>query len=306
MRIGYYPGCSLLGSSREYDESFRAIAPILGLELVEPPDWNCCGASAAHNLNHLMSVALPARVLGLARDAGLSQVIVPCSACYSRLAGTRAELERDEALRVQISELIEMDCSNLTGILNVLDALELAGLEEIAAKATTPFARKVACYYGCFLVRPVELTGTARVEDPQEMDTILGKVGAQPIDWAFKTECCGAGFAVSRTSTVARLSANIVEDAALRGAEAIVVGCPMCHTNLDLRRPEIEKHAGRNFDVPVLYVTQVLGKAFGLSDRALGMHRHNVPVKFGNDPTTKIPVIIEKPTPAAAPAGKEA
>lgn len=305
MKIGYYPGCSLLGSSREYDESFRAIAPLLGLELVEVPDWNCCGASAAHNLNRLMAAALPARVLALGRDAGLKQIVVPCSACYSRLGGTREELESNEGLRAQVAETIEMDCSNLPEILNVLDTLALVGADEIAALAKTPFARKVVCYYGCYLVRPASLTRTARVEDPQEMDVLMQRVGAVPLPWAFKAECCGAGFSVSRTETVARLSAKIVEDAALRGAEAIVVACPMCHTNLDLRRPDIQEHTGKKFDIPVLYVSQVLGKAFGLSDRELGLHRHNVPVKFNSDPTQKIPVIVEK-TPPAGVTGKEA
>lgn len=302
MRIGYFPGCSLLGSSREYDESFRAIAPLLGLELVEIPDWNCCGASAAHNLSHLMAVALPARVLALAREAALDQIVVPCSACYARLATTRDGMEKDETLRAEIASIIEMSCDDPPEILNVLDALALVSAEDIAARTTTPFARKVVCYYGCYLVRPPKLTGEERTEDPQQMDEMMKRVGAQPLDWAFKVECCGAGFSVSRTGTVARLSGNIVEDAAVRGAEVIVVACPMCHTNLDLRRPEIEKHLGASIDIPVMYISQVLGKAFGLSDRELGLHRHNVPVKFANEPTQKIPVVVEAPKPAA-PAG---
>ena len=303
MRIGYYPGCSLLGSSREYDESFRAVAPKLGFDLVEIPDWNCCGASAAHNMNRLMSIALPARVLSLAREAGLTQIVVPCSACYSRLASVRVELERDAALRAEVAELIEMDCSGLPEVLNVLDALALVSAETVGANVTSPFARKVACYYGCYLTRPAKITGAKRIEDPQGMDDLVRAAGSEPIDWAFKVECCGAGFSISRTNTVARLSSGIVEDAVARGAEAIVVACPMCHSNLDLRRDDIERYAQKRFGIPVMYISQVLGKAFGLSDRELGLFRHNVPVKFASDATQKVPVIVE--TPAAPAAGKD-
>lgn len=301
MKIGYYPGCSLLGSSREYDESFRAIAPMLGFELEEVPDWNCCGASAAHSLTHMLAIALPARVLAMAQKAGIKQIFVPCSACYSRLATTQHNLAADAELIKQVSDVIEMELSADIEILNVLDALQLVAPETIKAHVTSEFTRKVACYYGCYLVRPAKITGAERIEDPQIMDDLLKTLGATPVDWAYKVECCGAGLSVSRPETIGRLSGRIVEDATKRGAEAIVVACPMCHTNLDLRRDEITSFLGTKYDVPVLYITQVLGKAFGISDKELGMHRHHVPVNFANvpvaqqsDPTTKIRVVVEE------------
>jgi len=286
MKVGFFPGCSLEGSSREYNESLQAIAGQLGLELAEVPDWNCCGATAAHSLNHKLALALPARILALAEKAGLTELLVPCSACFSRLAATRHELIDNEALRHEIAKIIELPFTARTKVLNVLEVLSVLAKDGLAEKVQRPFKHKVACYYGCYLTRPKSIGTCARAEDPQEMDEIVKLVGAEPIDWAFKVECCGAGLSVSRTMSVAELSGRIVADAAARGAEAIVVACPMCHTNLDLRRNVIEQHRHAHYTLPVLYVSQVIGLALGLDERQLGLHRHAVPVRFPEQPTT--------------------
>jgi heterodisulfide reductase subunit B len=138
----------------------------------------------------------------------------------------------------------------------------------------------VACYYGCLLVRPAGILKFDRPEEPQSMDLLMKKIGAEPLDWAFKTECCGAGFSVSRTDVVARLSGLILEDAVARGAETVIVACPMCHLNLDLRRPNIEKYAAKKITIPVIYITQALGLAMGIEAKKLGLQRHKVAVKF--------------------------
>ena len=295
MKLGFYPGCSLHGSSREYGESLRAIAPLLGLELEEVPDWNCCGASAAHSLNHKLAAALPARVLALAERAGLAELLVPCSACYSRLAATRHELRENEELRKEISSVIEMEYRGTTKVLSVLEVLGRSASNGLKDKIRTPFKRKVACYYGCYLTRPAKTAVCQRPEDPQEMDAIMKVLGAEPLDWAFKVECCGAGFSVSRLDLVAELSGRIVDDAAHRGAEAIIVACPLCQTNLDLRRGVIEKHRQQKYALPVLYLSQAVGLALGLEERELGLHRHEVPVRF-----------VEPPGGTAAPGAQAA
>ncbi|MBN1514535.1 MAG: CoB--CoM heterodisulfide reductase iron-sulfur subunit B family protein [Phycisphaerae bacterium] len=294
MRFGFFPGCSQEGSSREYQESLREVASRLGIELAEIPDWNCCGATAAHTLNHRLALALPARTLALAEQAGLDEVVVPCSACYNRLAGTRHELLHDEALRQQITDIIEMNWHGATRILNVLEWLNrVAG--ELPGHVSAPFGHRVACYYGCYLTRPKALAACRRIEDPIEMDELVRAVGAEPIRWAYKVECCGAGLSVSRTESVARLSERIVSDAVERGAEAIVVACPMCHTNLDLRRDAILAAAppggrSRLASIPVLYISQVIGLAMGVSPRPLGLHRHHVPVRLSAAPPSVAPV----------------
>lgn len=278
MKTGFYPGCSMKGSAREYSESLLAVAAALGRELPEIPDWNCCGATAAHNLSRDLSLALPARILAAAEKDGMDEVLVPCAACYSRLSVTRHELLQDEDLRQKISGLIETNYQGSAKVLNIIEWL--TSIPDLETKIKTPFARRVACYYGCLLVRPAGILKFDRPEEPQSMDQLLKKIGATPLDWAFKTECCGAGFSVSRTDLVAKLSGLILDDAVARGAEAVIVACPMCHLNLDLRRPQIEKRAGKKINIPVIYITQALGLALGIAPKKLGLQRHTVAVKF--------------------------
>jgi heterodisulfide reductase subunit B2 len=282
MRIGYFPGCSLSGSAREFGESLRIVARKLNVELEEVPDWNCCGACSAHSVSHLLALALPARVLALAEQSGFCELLVPCSACYNRLACTARELQEDKAVASRVSELIGMDLSASVKISNILEVLGRAFGNETPA-VTAPFAHKVACYYGCLLVRPARTVNFDRPEDPQSMDHLMRLVGAEPIDWAFKVECCGAALTIPRTELVARLCAEILEDASERGAEYIVTACPMCHANLDMRRQDIETITGRKFDIPVLYVTEVFGLALGAERTALGLDRHlvRVPSELG-------------------------
>jgi heterodisulfide reductase subunit B len=280
MILGLYPGCSLKGSSRDYTESVLAISKAFDIELQEIFDWNCCGATAAHNLNKELSLALPARILALAEKQGMQEIVVPCAACYSRLAITIHELEEHPELKEKISQAIGMEYKGTTGILNVIQMLDKYILPKVEGRVIKPFEHKVACYYGCLLVRPHQVLKFDREEDPQSMDALMTKIGATPIDWAFKTECCGAGLSISRTDTVGRLSGNIVKDAVDRGAEAVIVACPMCHSNLDMRRPVINSFLAQNITIPVLYITQALGMAVGIEKKELGIQRHYVPVNI--------------------------
>jgi len=300
MKIGFYPGCSLKGSSREYSESLIAVCRVMGIELEEVADWNCCGSTAAHNLNRALSLALPARVLATAEKQGLEEIVVPCAACFHRLSLTKQELLENEELKRNISEIISMEYRGSTRVMNVLEFIERYVVGGIGEKIRVPFARKVACYYGCLLVRPPKVVRFDRPEDPRSMDEILNKIGATPIEWAYKVECCGAGFSVSRTDLVARLGGEILDDAVSRGAEAVIVACPMCHSNLDMRRRQIEKHAGKKYPIPVVYVTQAVGLALGLDRKKLGLHRHFVPVQF---PETGFAPLIHTEVDAPRPKG---
>jgi heterodisulfide reductase subunit B len=280
MALGFYPGCSLKGSSREYNESVLALARAFDIQLTEINDWNCCGATAAHNLNKDLSFALPARILALAEKQGLSEVLVPCAACYSRLATTLHELKKEDGLRTRISEVIGLELKASITLINVIQLIEKYVLPALDGRVVKPFNHKVACYYGCLLVRPHGILNFDREEEPQTMDAVMAKIGASPIDWAFKTECCGAGLSVSRTSTVSRLSGKIITDAVDRGAEAIIVACPMCHSNLDMRRKSINEFTGSPSSIPVLYITQALGMALGIDRKELGIQRHFVKVEI--------------------------
>lgn len=273
MEIGFYPGCSLKGTSSEYAQSTLAIAKAFDINLVEIEDWNCCGATAAHNINHELATALPARILALAEKQGLTEIVVPCAACYNRLSVAQYEINEKPELKERVSEIIGMPIQGNVKILNVMQFVLKYIADKIEEKVVKPFEHKVVCYYGCLLVRPHEILQFDRLEDPQSMDNLMRKIGAESMDWGYKTECCGAGFSVSRTDIVAKLSGRIVKDASDRGAEAIIVACPMCQSNLDMRRPHINSYLQTQIDTPVLYITQAIGLAIGLDRNALGLKK---------------------------------
>lgn len=273
MEIGFYPGCSLKGTSSEYAQSTLALAKAFDINLKEITDWNCCGATAAHNLNHELAVALPARILALAEKDGMAEIVVPCAACYNRLSVTQHELNKDKELKVRVEDILQMPLSGNIQILNVMQFIDKYIADKIEEKVTKPFDQPIVCYYGCLLVRPQEVLNFDRLEDPQSMDTLMSKIGATPMEWGYKTECCGAGFSVSRTDIVAKLSGRIVKDAVDRGAKAIIVACPMCQSNLDMRRPHIDSYLKMKTDIPAMYITQAIGLAVGISREELGLKK---------------------------------
>ncbi len=274
----FTPDVRWKGSSREYAESLHAIAPKLSLELEEVEGWNCCGASSAHSLDHALSLALPAKILAQAEAQKMEELVVPCAACFNRLASARTELAADASARTTVAGIIDMPYAGTTAVRNILDVLNRVLTTEVAKSFPRTFSHKVACYYGCLLVRPKSVVHHGRMEDPVEMDDLMKRIGATPLEWAMKTECCGASFSITRTDIVGRLGGRILEDAVDRGAEAVIVACPMCHSNLDMRRKEIERAMGRKFAVPILYITQAIGIALGIEPKALGLQRHFVPV----------------------------
>jgi heterodisulfide reductase subunit B len=280
MKIGYFPGCSLQGSSRDFAESLTVVTRALGIELLEIPEWNCCGASSAHMTDHLLSIALPANVLAKAARAGMNEVVAPCASCYSRLVIARHEIEASATLKAEVEKVLAGPLPDLPVVKNILELLAPFA-DTITQKTVKKFTQTVACYYGCLLVRPAKVTKFDQTENPVEMDKLVVAAGGKTIDWNFKTECCGASFSVSRTDVVGRMGSKILRDASERNAEAIVVACPMCHSNLDLRRGAMNKVlGGKATNIPVLFITQVIGMALGISGKELGLSRHFVPVNF--------------------------
>ena len=252
----------------------------MGIDLAEIQDWNCCGATAAHSMNKELSLSLPIRVLALAEKQGFEEIVVPCASCYNRLSVAQHELANNEEIKDTILTVVGLPYLGTVKVLNVLQFIEKYIMDTLPDKIVRPFVHQVACYYGCLLLRPYKILKFDRLEDPQSMDKLMSLLGAKPIDWAFKTECCGAGLSVSRTDLVGRLSGNILKDASDRGAEAVIVACPMCHSNLDMRRSVINRYLTKPITIPVLYITQVLGLAIGLSPKELGLERHFVIVNL--------------------------
>lgn len=295
MKLGYFPGCSLHSTAKEFDLSLRAIAGPLGVELEEVRDWSCCGATSAHATDHLLSVALAARNLSLAEEQGLSEVMAPCAACFSRLAAARHEMAHDARQAELVRPMLARPFRNAVQVRNVVALLQgLTGA--IAARARPLSGLKVACYYGCLLVRPPEVAQFDDPEDPTSMEAVVASTGATPVRWSRRLDCCGAGFSLSRVGSVVRLGRAILEDAKASGAQAVVVACPMCQSNLDLRQSAMEARGAR-LGLPILFLTQLVGLALGLDGASLGLERH-----FVSADGVLEAIAAPGPQPPAAPA----
>jgi len=277
--VAYYPGCSLHGTSREFDESLRAVAAELGIGLTEIADWSCCGASSGHTTDHLLGVALPARNLALAEAQGFDTVVAPCAACYNRMSAARLAIATEDGLAEQIPDILGHPFANSVHVHNAVELLHDAStiIEEKVAATLAPNPLegvKLAAYYGCLLVRPFEVCGYDDPEQPTSMDDVINACGADDVDWDMKVECCGGAFSVSRTKSVLRLGRAIIDNARAHGAEAIIVACPLCHSNLDLRQKAMAQRGEE--PMPILFVTQMVGLALGLAPVDLGLGRHFV------------------------------
>lgn len=278
MKLAYYPGCSLKGTSFEYEVSLLEILKALNVEVKEIPDWNCCGASAAHSINHNLSVALPARNLAIAENEGYESVLAPCAACSNRLKSADYELKSDEVLKKRISKSLEMPYESNIGINNMLEFLiEVVGKDKIKSAVKRPLKNlKIASYYGCLLVRPPKVMQFDDPESPVTMDELTALTGAQPVDYSYKTECCGAINSLSKPDVVMALTGKVLYDIKRHGADAVVVACPLCHSNLDVRQREIERKFGEKIGLPVLFITELIGLSFGIEPSALAIDGHMV------------------------------
>lgn len=272
MEYSYYPGCSLHASAGEYDLSTRELFKKLAIGLTEIPDWFCCGATPAHNVDELLSLSLCAKNLELA-DKIKGDVAVACAACFSRLKTTQHILGESDVKRKQVEKAIDAPVKldgNVKHLLEIL-AKDL-GLERLAAAVNKPLAGlKVACYYGCLLTRPTDVPNLDCVEAPTIMERVIEAVGAETVKWTHRLECCGANFTLSRPGVVLQLTHEILASAKEAGADCIMVGCPLCHGNLDIRQKEIESVYKTDYNLPVFYLTQLVGLSVGLEPDKLGL-----------------------------------
>jgi len=276
MKIAYFPGCSLHSTGAEFDISTRKVCQALDVQLCEVKDWTCCGSSPAHSCDELMSLALPARILALTTDTeNLREVCAPCASCYSRLMFAKDRLA-DPAWRKDIETVVGRPCPDDVAVFNMLDLItDKVGLDAVAARTQKPLASlKVVCYYGCLFTRPPKVVPAADFENPNAMESIMEAVGVEPLDWNFRTFCCGAGFALTKSEIVLALTQKILADAANVGADAIVVACPLCHANLDGRQGQINAAFGTDYRTPIFYFTQLMGIAFGIPARELAVGKH--------------------------------
>ncbi len=274
MKYAYYPGCSAHSTARDMHESTVAVAGALNIDLVEPAGWTCCGATAAHQTDRVLAASLPAVNLLKVKDMGLDMV-ANCAACYNRMKVANHEVLNHPAMRKSVGDAIGRDYDGSVKVRHLIEILlDDVGLDAIKrALKHSLNGLRVACYYGCLLVRPHDVTNFDDPENPTSIDRLVTAMGGESLDWPHKVECCGGGLSISRTDVVVSLTNSILDMAKAAGAECIAVSCPMCQINLDMRQQDIEKQTGRCYEMPIVYITQLLGLCLGISPDELGLNR---------------------------------
>ena len=273
MKYAFFPGCSLESTAWDFDKSVRAVCGPLGIELEEIPDWVCCGSTPAHSSNASLAVALPVLNLIKAKEMNLP-VVTACASCYSRLRTANHKIRTDAAERDRVECVAGQAYDGSVEVRHIVDVvLNDVGGDAIRDKVQRSLAGlKVACYYGCLLTRPPEIVAFEDPEHPTSMEDILTAAGAEAVDWPYKTECCGAGLSITQSDVVNRLGHKLLSMARRAGARCIALACPLCQVNLDLRQADAAKAHGDIPETPILYVTQLLGLALGLSAEELGIN----------------------------------
>lgn len=270
MKVSYYPGCSLHGTAKEYDQSVKAVSRALGIELKEVDDWSCCGATSAHSTNFKLSIALPARNLVAAEKDALD-VMVPCAACFNRFKTAEHHLNADKTLKGEVEEIIGGEYLGGIAIRNPLDIIyKDIGLDVLEQGVKKPLkGLRPVSYYGCLLLRPPEVCEFDDYENPVILDKILVTLGADARAWSYKTDCCGGSLTISRTDIVGKMVNKIMTMAREADANCVVTACPVCMANLDMRADE-------SIRLPVFYFTELIALALGLQGPETWFKLHNV------------------------------
>jgi heterodisulfide reductase subunit B len=303
MRYGYYPGCSLSGLARQYDISTKAIAGPLGIELEEIEDWNCCGATEYFAINKMAAYALVGRNLAnAATQDSFTDLVAPCSACYLNLKKTDYYMSKYPELSEKVNEALAAgDLSYDPGTLKVRHLIDIVvtdiGYDAITEKVVSPLTGlRIAPYYGCLIVRPELGEPLDDPEYPTFLDRLMEALGAQVVDFPLKAHCCGGHMTQISSDTAYELIRRLLQNAAEYNADAIVTLCPICQLNLDAYQSNVNRHFGTDFNIPILFFTQMIGLAMGMNSKELGIGKEFVSAK------AMLAKIGQEPEPEAAPA----
>lgn len=283
MKYAYYPGCSAEGTAAAYDVTSRMIASALELEMEEIQDWNCCGATEYFSIDHLPAYALVARNLALIDPQETPQVIAPCSACYVNLKKVDENMGKYKQLNADVNEALAVgNLSYTPGTVKARHFLDVVcndvGCDAVIDRATKSLAGlTLVPYYGCYIGRPEKSFDD--VENPQTLDRLLAGLGATVPDYALKSSCCGGHMTQISTDVALGILHSLLDLADRLGADAMVVPCPMCQLNLDGYQSLVNSKFGTNYQVPIIYFTQVMGLAFGMDPADLKFEEGIVSVK---------------------------
>jgi heterodisulfide reductase subunit B2 len=272
--VAYYPGCSLDSTSIEYNMSSKAVCEALGINLVEPEGWVCCGSSAAHRSEPQEGLRLPMENLRLIEQEGFNEVTMPCAACFNRHKAAQYEIRHHKDHRDEVEAAMNYKYQDSVQVNSLVETIyQHIGTEQLSGKVKRKLDNlKVVCYYGCLLTRPPQVTEAMHPENPTEMDELMTALGAQVSDWSYKTTCCGAAHSLTRPDIVLDLSSSLIRHAREAGAEAIIVSCPLCHANLDARQFQMKLDE----PMPVLFFTQAMSIALGLPAKSAALHKNLV------------------------------
>ncbi|MFQ5575411.1 MAG: heterodisulfide reductase-related iron-sulfur binding cluster [Anaerolineae bacterium] len=273
-KIAYFPGCALHASAAEYDHTIKAVCQTVGLELVEPPGWTCCGSSPAHSTDHTLATVMPLTNLAIVEQMGLDEVTAPCSACFARLKTATHTVAHNGGLTAAVKEQLGYNYRNTVSVQHLLDTLvDKVGLDVIASHVKKPLSGlKVASYYGCLITRPAQVTGAEHPEYPMKLDNLMRALGAESVDWSYKTDCCGGSLGLTQTPLALEMTKRILQNARDCGADVVTAMCPLCHVNLDARQSQLTL----DFKLPVLYSTQLMALAFGLDEKTAAFQKNLV------------------------------
>lgn len=277
----YYPGCSQMATNKAYDVSTRNVARALGLELVELEDWNCCGATAYFAIREARTLVLSARNLALAEKAG-HDLVTPCSGCYVALRKANKYMADNPELRGKIAHALAAGGMKYSGTVRVRHVLDLvlndAGEEAIRQHVRRPLSGlRVACYYGCQVTRP--FGEIDREELPGRIDLLVEWLGAEPVPFPLKTKCCGGLMMTTQPAIGRNLTGKLLKAAKENGAECVITCCPLCQMNLEAYQKAVSGEMESDCRIPVLYFTQLMGSAFGLSSEELALRDSLTPVE---------------------------
>lgn len=278
----YYPGCSVVATEVQIHLSTQAVAKALDMELIELEDWTCCGSTPYSGIDEVEATCVAARNLALAEKTGLD-LVTPCSSCYLTLNKARTSLQENPKLKAMVKEALAAVGLEYQGNGRVRHLVEVlfndVGTEAIAAKVVKPLrGLKVACYYGCQQVRPKY--GFDDPEQPQWLDLIVSSLGADTVPFRLKARCCGGALVISQNDVALDLTRKLLAEAYKNGAQCIAsTTCPLCHTNLDTYQGQVNSRFNTNYNLPVLPITQLIGIAFGLDSKTLGLDKNSVSPK---------------------------
>ncbi len=280
MKYAYYPGCSLESGSAAYDVSVRAVADALGFELEELDDWNCCGATEYFTQNELVATSVIARNLAICRE-DQTQLVAPCAACFLNLKKTDQLMATHSHVKCQVNEALAAGGLHYDpGRVKVRHLLDLiytdigeAKLRQKAVKSLKGL--RVAPYYGCQVVRP--MNGFDNTEYPMKMDELFTWLGAEVVDYPVKAHCCGGHMTQISEDAAFELIRRLLDSAVEYQADLILCMCPMCQLNLDAYQGRVANHFNKNYQLPIIFFTQLLGVALGLDFQQLAIGKEIVP-----------------------------